>query len=447
LYTILTTRRQNQTRNINVRKRYGKHTRGVLLSEYTISGKKVLVTQTGLQGKNRLLQPLANPHMNIQQNKFAGTLTLILLAACAIRVQASPGTDLPDGESPTADYRVETVAEGHGVIWGMAFIASDRLLFTERDGQIKALNITTKAIDTLQGSPRVWAHGQGGLMDIAVPPDYKPGGWLYVTYSKEQRGQGVTALARVQLAGLRLQNWQDLLVTNSGSDANHHFGSRIAFDNEGHLFFTVGDRGSRGNSQDLSNHAGTVLRVNLDGSSPGDNPFIATKSAMPEIWSYGHRNPQGIAYDNVQKRLWINEHGPRGGDEINLVLPGRNYGWPIVSHGKEYWGPVAVGEGTEKPGIEAPQKVYIPSIAPASLLLYTGEAFPLWRGNLFSGALKLTHLNRVSVDITGKPVAEERLLESLGERLRQVIQSPEGWLYISTDSGKILRVSPSAATD
>lgn len=380
--------------------------------------------------------------MNIRQHKLTGTLTLILLAACSIFVQASPGTNLPDGKSRGMDYRVETVAAGHGVIWGMAFIASDRLLFTQRDGQIKTLDTTTNTIDLLRGGPAVWAHGQGGLLDVAVAPDYKSGDWIYVTYSKAQQGQGVTTLARAQLAGLRLQNWQDLLITHSGTDANHHFGSRIAFDGQNHLFFTVGDRGYRDHSQDLGNHAGTVLRVNLDGSAADDNPFIRTKIAMAEIWSYGHRNPQGIAYDSVNKRLWVNEHGPRGGDEINLVLPGRNYGWPIVSHGKEYWGPVAVGEGTEKPGIEPPKKVYIPSIAPGSLLLYTGEAFPLWRGNLFSGALKLTHLNRVSVDAEGNLVEEERLLEALGERLRQVIQSPEGWLYLSTDSGKILRIRP-----
>ncbi|MBV1932187.1 MAG: PQQ-dependent sugar dehydrogenase, partial [Porticoccaceae bacterium] len=153
-------------------------------------------------------------------------------------------------------------------------------------------------------------------------------------------------------------------------------------------------------------------------------------------------NPQGIAYDGLNDRLWINEHGPRGGDEINLVIKGRNYGWPAVSHGKEYWNPLPVGEATSKPGMEDPKKVYIPSIAPSSLLLYTGEAFPHWQGSLFSGTLKLTHLNRVTVDKTGNIIAEERLLEQLNERIRQVIQSPEGWLYVSTDSGKILRIKP-----
>ena len=180
----------------------------------------------------------------------------------------------------------------------------------------------------------------------------------------------------------------------------------------------------------------------LDGSVPADNPFVKNAHALPEIWSYGHRNPQGIAYDLQRQRLWEIEHGPRGGDEINLILPGRNYGWPVISYGKEYWGPVQVGEGTEKEGMEQPVKVYIPSIAPGSLILYSGKAFPGWKGNLFSGALILTHLNRVALDESGKAVAEERLLESLNERIRALVESPEGWIYFSTDSGKIYRLRP-----
>ena len=166
------------------------------------------------------------------------------------------------------------------------------------------------------------------------------------------------------------------------------------------------------------------------------------RSALPEIWSYGHRNPQGIFYDRKKRRLWSIEHGPRGGDEINLILPGRNYGWPVISYGKEYWGPVQVGEGTEKEGMEQPVKFYVPSIAPGSLIVYSGKAFPAWKGNLFAGALKLTHLNRVEIDSSGRAVAEERLLEGLGERIRALLESPQGWLYFSTDTGSIFRLRP-----
>jgi glucose/arabinose dehydrogenase len=286
------------------------------------------------------------------------------------------------------------------------------------------------------------AVGQGGLLDVAVSPDYKSGDWIYFTYSKNRKGKGATTLARARRRGKELVDWKDILITRSATDTGRHFGSRIAFDGAGHLFFTVGDRGHRPNGQDLSTHAGSVLRVRLDGSVPDNNPFLKNKKALPEIWSYGHRNPQGICYDSEHKRLWIIEHGPRGGDEINLLLGGLNYGWPTISYGKEYWGPFQVGEGTEKEGMEQPVKVYTPSIAPGSLILYSGKAFPRWKGNLIAGALKLRHLNRVTLDKTGKAVAEERLLEDLGERIRALIVSPEGWLYFSTDSGRILRIKP-----
>ena len=208
------------------------------------------------------------------------------------------------------------------------------------------------------------------------------------------------------------------------------------------MFFSIGDRGVRPNGQDLSTHAGSVLRLNLDGSVPEDNPFVKRSDSLPEIWSYGHRNPQGLSYDFQYKRLWLIEHGPRGGDEINLIRAGKNYGWPVISYGKEYWGPFSVGEAKAKAGMEQPIKYYVPSIAPGSLLLYTGGAFPEWKGHLFAGALKLQHLNRIQLNSLGQVDGEERLLENLNERIRSVTQSPEGWIYLSTDSGKIIRLAP-----
>jgi len=363
--------------------------------------------------------------------------TLLLLLGTT-SLEAVP---LLTGRSEQQEYLVEHVASGLGVPWGMAFVAQDQLLFTERRGQILLLHLENGKIVPLSGGPEVFARGQGGMLDVAVPPGYQSGAWIYFTYSRPQAGGGATTLARARLDEERLVDWQDLLITQPVSDSGHHFGSRIAFDQQGHLFFTTGDRGDRENSQNLGNHAGTVLRLRLDGTVPTDNPSFGT-NARPEIWSYGHRNAQGIAYDPEHQRLWLNEHGPRGGDEINLVQPGGNYGWPVVSHGMEYWGPVAVGQGKTKAGMVDPVKVYIPSIAPGSLLLYTGEAFPAWRGNLFAGALRMTHLNRVVLDEAGLPLKEERLLEGLEERIRALIQSPEGWLYLSTDSGRILRLRP-----
>jgi aldose sugar dehydrogenase len=379
-----------------------------------------------------------NPSIAVRQ--YLLIVAIIILSDTTVAQQLPRGDDFSGGKN--SDYGVEVVVSGLGVPWGMVFLDSDTILFTELDGAIALLDTEMGTIRPIKGGPEVWARGQGGLLDVALPAGYKPGDWIYFTYSKEQGGTGVTTLARARLENDRLIGLHDLVVTVSASNTTHHFGSRIAFDRAGHIFFSVGDRGYRPNGQDLHTHAGSVLRVNLDGSVPDDNPFVHQDGALPEIWSYGHRNPQGIVYDSKNGRLWINEHGPRGGDEINLVLPGRNYGWPVVSHGKEYWGPSDVGEAKSKPGMENPRKIYIPSIAPSSLLLYDGDAFPQWRGSLFSGALKLTHLNRVAVDDHGNIVGEERLLEKLNERIRQVIQSPDGRLYLSTDSGKIMRLKP-----
>ncbi len=345
------------------------------------------------------------------------------------------------GKSDESEYTVEEVVSGQGVIWGMAFLSPDELIVTERSGNIKTIHLTTKKIIEIKGAPKVWTKGQGGMLDVAVPQDYDSSGWIYFTYSKEINNQGATTLARARLQGNQLKDFFELLVTDSATETSRHFGSRIAFDQKGHVFFSVGDRGVRPNGQNRFNHAGTIIRLNLDGSVPEDNPFV-NGEGLPEIWSYGHRNPQGLFWHNDSGKLWANEHGPRGGDEINLIEPGNNYGWPVVSHGKEYWGPVAVGESTSKLNMTDPLKVYIHSIAPGSLLIYSGKAFPGWRDNIFSGALALVHLNRVVFDADNVPIHEDRLLSELDERIRTVVESPQGWIYLSTDSGRILRIRP-----
>jgi glucose/arabinose dehydrogenase len=340
------------------------------------------------------------------------------------------------------DIRLEQLFSGLGVPWGMTFLSAQRLLITERNGQARLADLENSSLEILQGLPVLVAEGQGGLLDVKTGPNYASDGWIYFTYSKPVNDEAATTLARARIKGLQLLDWQDLLVTDSATSGRQHFGSRIAFDGKGHVFFGVGDRGERDEAQNPANHIGTIMRLNLDGSLPDDNPFIGEAGKRDEIWSLGHRNPQGMAYDLQRQRLWSIEHGPRGGDEINLVLKGRNYGWPVISHGKEYWGPLAIGEGTSKPGMEQPYKVYIPSIAPGSLMLYQGDAFPEWRGSLFAGALKLRHLNRISLSADGKVSGEQRLLEDLQERIRALIQGPDGWIYFSTDSGRILRIGP-----
>lgn len=345
-------------------------------------------------------------------------------------------------QSEAENFIVEQIAEGLGIPWGMAFLSADEVIITERDGNVYVLSIKTGALRPVKGVPTVRVEGQGGLLDVAVPRDYKQTHWIYFTYVKEKQGKGVTVLAQAILKGASLTRWQDLLITKSATNTGRHFGSRIAFDDKGYVYFGVGERGVRPNAQDLSNHAGTVIRLKRDGRIPKDNPFIGKVGALPEIWSYGHRNPQGIVFDYTNKRLWVIEHGPRGGDEINLILPGRNYGWPVISYGKEYWGPVAVGEGTHRKGMEQPVKQYTPSIAPGSLMLYSGKAFPAWKGNLFAGALKLTHINRIMLDSNARAIGEERLLKDMNERIRALVESPQGWIYFSTDSGKIYRLKP-----
>ncbi len=367
------------------------------------------------------------------------TLILCLLALLSFTSYAASTQRI---QSEKLTFVLENVADGLEIPWGMAFISDTRMLITERQGSIKQFDTQNASLTEVQGAPAVMTIGQGGLLDVAVPPDFTAGDWIYFTFVRDKDGEGVTVLARAKLASNKMVQWQDLLESRSATGSGRHFGSRIAFDEKGYVYFGVGDRGERPISQDLTNHAGSVMRLYRDGRVPQDNPFSQRSNVSPEIWSYGHRNPQGMAYDDTRKRLWLTEHGPRGGDEINLVIPGRNYGWPVISYGKEYWGPLAVGEGTHREGMEQPVKQYTPSIAPGSLLLYTGDAFPAWRGNLFTGALKLQHLNRVTLSADGEAIGEERLLTELGERVRGLIQGPRGWIYFSTDSGRIYVIKP-----
>lgn len=338
------------------------------------------------------------------------------------------------------NFKLEERFSGFGVIWGMTFLDAQTLLLTERSGAAYLVDLGSGKKRSLAGLPSVYASGQGGLLDAVATANAPNENWIYVTYSKQTPDGGITVLARAQLKDNAFSNWQTLLETTSAFSGGHHFGSRIAFDNSGHVFFSIGDRGERESAQDLSNHAGSIVRLKLDGSVPKDNPFVGVKNALPEIWSYGHRNPQGLAFDVAKSRLWAIEHGPRGGDELNRVEKGKNYGWPVISYGKEYWGPVAVGEGTHKAGMEQPVKYFVPSIAPGSLLLYTGKMFPEWKGTLFAGALKLQHLNHLIVDDSGRMAKEERFLEDLNERIRALAQAPDGSLYFSTDSGKIYQI-------
>jgi len=336
--------------------------------------------------------------------------------------------------------KVSQVTQFDGVPWGISLINDQEAIITIKTGEAYRVNLLNGKQQALVGLPEVDYRGQGGLLDVARSPHFAKDSWVYFTYAKPTNQGAATTLARAKLVGNTLSQWQNLLVTDSASSKTQHYGSRIAFDDKNHVFFSIGDRGTRANSQDLTNHAGSIIRLYLDGSVPADNPFANDNNIRSEIWSYGHRNPQGLFYDLTTQTLWSNEHGPRGGDEINLIRASANYGWPVVSHGKEYWGPINIGEGQEKEGIESPIKVYIPSIAPSSLIRYQGTVFPNWKGDFISTALVLRHLNRVSIDKEGNTM-ESRYLDDINERLRTLAQDSTGILYIGTDSGKLLKVS------
>lgn len=335
---------------------------------------------------------------------------------------------------------VEEVLSKQGSIWGMDFISKNLLIFTEKSGAIKTFNLQTKKLIPIIGVPRVAALGQGGLLDIHLHPNFHKNKWVYLTYSVAIKDQYTTRLSRARLDKNRLTHFQILLTAQALSRDLRHFGSRIAFDGNGHLYFSVGDRGEREEAQNLRNHKGSVLRLTEDGHIPADNPFLKNKLAKKEIWSYGHRNPQGLVFDSRTQRLWLGEHGPYGGDEINLVKKGANYGWPKASYGAEYFPPhKRIGKKRVANTLQ-PTKYYVPSIAPCGMILYTGHIYPQWQNNIFMGSLALRHLNRIVLNKKGTFFKEERLLQELNERIRNVKQSPEGLLYLSTDSGRILRI-------
>lgn len=334
--------------------------------------------------------------------------------------------------------------------WGMVFLSNNQIIVTEKNGVVNLIDLSDDPVKktVILGVPEIMQVGQGGLLDVNVEPmslQNSGSPILYFTYvanSSEPGKQNLPTLklAKAQLEGTELVDWTVLFEANKPQNGGRHFGSRVTFDKKGHVFFSMGDRGERENSQDLSKHSGSIFRLNLDGSIPGDNPFVGQKAVLPEIWSYGHRNPQGLMFDDLSQRLWSIEHGPRGGDEINLIEKGKNYGWPVISYGREYISNRKVSKTAVKDGLEQPVYYFTPSIAPSSLLIYSGKKFPEWRGTLFSGALKLRHLNAVTITENNQFVAEKRFFEEYSERIRNVVENPEGEIFFATDSGSIFQV-------
>ena len=367
---------------------------------------------------------------------------------CAVLLLALPA----DAQQPQrfstqkADILVETVARGLENPWSLAFLPDGRMLVTERPGRLRLVGRGGAISAPLEGTPEVVASGQGGLLDVILGPDFETSRLIYMSFAEPgEGGANGTAVARGRLSpdGRRIEGLEVIFSQKPKISSRLHFGSRLAFGTDGTLYATTGERfGNRDMAQGRDNHLGKVIRINPDGSVPADNPFVGQAGALPEIFSYGHRNPQGMTVHPVTGRLWLHEHGARGGDEINLPEAGKNYGWPVISYGVHYSG-AKIGEGTTKPGMEQPIHYWDPSIAPSGMAFYHQGAIAAWEGNLFVGALAGQHLARLEIE--GERVtSQEKLLGALGARFRDVRMGPDGHLYALTDSdeGRLLRIRP-----
>lgn len=344
-------------------------------------------------------------------------------------------------KSDELTFKLDTIATGLDIPWGLGFLPNDDILITERDGDLFRYR-KGEALHEIKGVPEVWSKGQGGLLDVQVHPDFKRNQTIYLSYSKPDGNEkATTAILKATLENDILTDKKVIFEAKPYLGTRYHYGSRLEFDNNGFLFFSVGDRGKRDdNPQYLNNHCGKIHRIRADGTIPKDNPFVDTPNAMPTIYSYGHRNPQGLTLNPETNEIWVNEHGPRGGDELNRIQKGKNYGWPVISYGINYSGSKFT-DLTAKDGMVQPEKYWVPSIAPCGMTFVTGERYPNWKGDILSGSLSFRFLSRLKMD-NGKVVKEERLLQKIG-RLRDVKMGKDGYIYIAVeDPGAVFRLVP-----
>jgi glucose/arabinose dehydrogenase len=349
----------------------------------------------------------------------------------------------PTPESLKGAVDVQTIAKGLEHPWGLAFLPDKRMLVTERPGRLRIVSPDGRVSGPLAGVPQAYASGQGGLLDVALSPGFAKDRLVYLSFAESIEGRRGTAIARGRLGESGLESTQIVWRQQPKVSGSNHWGSRIVFRPDGTLFVTLGDRFSYSErAQDLATTIGKIIRINPDGSAPRDNPFVGRNDALPEIWSYGHRNVQAATLDPETGQLWTVEHGARGGDELNHPEAGKNYGWPVISYGTHYSG-FKIGEGTAKTGMEQPVYYWDPVIAPSGMVVYTGDLFTGWKHNILIGSLTPGALVRLVMK--DRQVAkEERYLGHLGERIRDVAQAPDGSLYLLTDArnGQILRISP-----
>ena len=331
-------------------------------------------------------------------------------------------------------FHVNKVLDGLENPWSMAFLPDGRMLITERAGRLRLVTKSFQLHPTpIAGLPKIKAAGQGGLFDVAIHPDYAANGWIYWAYNEPGAGGWGTALARGKLQGTQMTSVEVLFSMRPKSRKNQHFGGRIVFDTGGFVYLTLGDRGDRDRAQKMDDHAGSVIRLHEDGRVPENNPFVKLKGALPEKWTLGNRNVQGAALHPQTGKLWTHEHGPQGGDEVNLMSAGRNYGWPVVTHGANYGLGTKIGEGQTKAGMAQALKIWVPSIAPSGMAFVNSQEFPEWSGNLLVGSLRAQTLVRLELD-GDAVVGEERLLVGQIGRIRDVRVAEDGLIYLLTDA-------------
>jgi len=364
-----------------------------------------------------------------------GALTLLITAsACGQNIPNE--VNLPKKEA----FTVETVAEGIMNPWGMVFLPDGSMLVSDREG---ALIQIKKGVKTqISNAPKVYVRGQGGLLDLELHPKYKENGWLYISYASEEGEEkgGHTAIMRAKLKGNALVESELLYKAGPNTTKGQHFGSRLEFDNKGYLYFTIGERGERDiNPQDIKRDGGKIYRIFDDGRIPSDNPFVGVSGAKTAIYTYGNRNPQGLIFHPIRKEMWEHEHGPKGGDELNIVKKGANYGWPVITYGINYSG-TPITDKTDLPNMEQPIHYWVPSIAPSGMAFITSDKYPDWNGNLLVGSLSFQYLERLVLKGT-KVVYREKLLADLG-RVRNVRQAPDGYIYVAIEGKGIVKLVP-----
>ena len=373
--------------------------------------------------------------MSTMKSNLYLTLAVLVISFSSCISQENP----PLIETPEqTKYGTEIIVDGIEVPWGMTFLSEKELLVTEKKGVLYRVSNGNKT--EVGGLPEVYKRGQGGLLDVAVHPDFKSNNLIYMTLSSHIEGDkgGNTALYQAKLNANTLEDVKLLYKATPNTTKGQHWGSRIVFDDDGHLFFSLGDRGNRDvNPQDLKRDGGKIYRLNLDGSIPSDNPFINTDGAKKAVFSYGHRNPQGMTVHPKTGEIWENEHGPKGGDEINIIQKGKNYGWPVITYGINYSG-TPITDERSRPGMEHPFYYWVPSIAPSGMAFSSSRVYKKWKGDLFVGSLKFKYLEHLVIK-KGKVVKREKILNEIG-RIRNVKEGPDGYLYIGVEGKGILKV-------